>query len=58
MNIKPGIVIFDGKTIYPTSLEWIISFAIKDIQWAKEALPEAIEKARHEHNLKWVGYGI
>jgi len=54
----PGIVTEDGRTIYPTGLEWILAFALNGCQWAIDALPEAIENAKRQEIEKTLGGGI
>lgn len=48
MSIKPGIVLSDGTTYYPSGFEWILAFALRDCQWAIDILekPEVKEEMR------------
>jgi hypothetical protein len=38
--IRPGIVLEDGTTYYPTGEEWLLAFALKGCEWAARALEE------------------
>jgi hypothetical protein len=56
-TIKPAILV-DGRTIYPTGIEWLLAFAIKGCKWAEDALPEAIENYNKDEIEKTLGSGI
>jgi len=54
--IRPGVVTSDGRTIYPTGVEWVLAFAFAGCQWAIDE----IESGRLEQAQAtlWVGDGI
>lgn len=56
MTICPGIVLQDGRTIYPTGAEWILAFAIAGCQWAIDEI-ESGRLAAKQAEL-WRGDGI
>lgn len=54
MKIRPGIVLNNGETYYPTGIEWILAFALKGCDWAIKAL----EEWRKDEPNRWKGHGI
>lgn len=42
-TIQPGILLSNGETIYPTGIEWLLTFAIKGCDWAIKDL-ELLER--------------
>lgn len=47
-TIRPGIVLRDGTTYYPTGDEWLLAFAINGCQWA---IDEVLRREKiHEAN--------
>lgn len=53
-KIIPGVRLPDGRTYYPTGLEWLVAFAMAGCQWAIEAL----ERYESEQGERWSGSGI
>lgn len=49
--IRPGVLLPDGTTYYPTGLEYLLAFALAGCGWAIEALA-AWEAAEPE---RWAG---
>ena len=49
--IRPGILLPNGITVYPTGLEWIIAWAIRGVPWAEKALDQYISDEGH----RWAG---
>ena len=46
-KIRPGIVLANEETYYPTGAEWILAFALHGCQWAIDLLEsEEMELAR------------
>jgi hypothetical protein len=39
-TIRPGVLMPDGSTYYPTNVEWLIAFALAGFQWAADALAD------------------
>ena len=39
-KIRPGVVLPDGRTYYPTGREWLLAYAVAGCQWAVDALEE------------------
>lgn len=52
MDVPPKIdhfapsILINGRTYYPTNLEWLLGFALAGCKWAQEALPEAVKNYR------------
>jgi hypothetical protein len=57
-TIKPGIVLEDGTTYYPSGIEWIFAFAVVGCQWAIDEMPRARENYLRAEIAKHLGEGI
>ncbi|MFA5767349.1 MAG: hypothetical protein WC919_05480 [Candidatus Paceibacterota bacterium] len=56
--IHPAVRLSNGRTVYPTGLEWLLGFAIGGCKWAQDALPGAIEVYKQDEIEKHFGENI